>query len=494
MRQDRGITQIVVVAFLIVGGLVALFFLPLMLTATPPPDQNVPASLPRPLTYEPAVQQLLDTTYLGHANNLPDPGEPAEVLQKYLEQNAHGYQDQLTTQGQKLSDGLVAWKALVQRYPNSRHARVALAKHYRAKAIASGDSAYTRQAADAYIRAVEIGLGNGRIRYTRELSELLVELGDRKGLDEVFGRILAQPKDMDSDYYYLALVHYADGLARFSDDRAWGYFEQAIALHPENNLEAINRYAQHLLTRGQAQQALDVLDTRLTPQQRVRFILPAQLRKQAMAILGLDTASADAEIALLSQRLEGGWSFALPAEHSSKTADTETAVMALSAQDPRVSAIFGISSTDNTVRKDAIFSPNSAINDRWPNMSPTVTGKKLATLKWPNSSRAGLVRIGTDNICTTATSTAPHGRAGRTWASPRWTSQPSPARPARWRSLLWAATAGFANCTLTITARPGGHRSNTSAVSARWQRRSSQPAPSFWQPGPPPPPYPMRCG
>lgn len=37
------------------------------------------------------------------------------------------------------------------------------------------------------------------------------------------------------------------------------------------------------------------------------------------------------------------------------------------------------------------------MNNRWLNMSPTVTAKKVATLKWPNSLRAGLVRIGTDN-------------------------------------------------------------------------------------------------
>ena len=228
------------------------------------------------------MQQLLDTTYLGHTNELPDLGEPAEVLQKYLEQNAHGYQDQLATQAQKLDTGLAIWKNLVQRYPNSRHAQVALAKHYRAKAIASGDIAYTRQAADAYISATEIGLENGRIRYTRELSELLGELGDRKGLDEIFGRILAQPKDMDHDYYYLALVHYADGLARFSDDRAWSYFEDAIALYPENNLEAINRYAKSLLDRAQPQKALEVLDTHLTSEMRTRHILPVQLRKQAL--------------------------------------------------------------------------------------------------------------------------------------------------------------------------------------------------------------------
>jgi hypothetical protein len=280
MSQNRkGIK--VLLTCLVIGGAIAFFVLPIVPTAFTAPEQSIstpPSSLPGPSdpsVYAPDVQQLLETTYLGRGKEFPDLEEPAIVLQKYLEQNAHGYQDQLITQDKKLDDGLMTWEDLVQRYPKSRHAQVALAKHYRAKAIASGDIAYTRQAADAYIRAMDIGLENERIRYTRELSTLLVELGDRKGLDEVFGRILAQSSDIDRNYYYLALVDYADGLARFSDDRAWGYFDQAIDLHPENNLEAINRYAQHLLTRGDAQKAFEVLDTRLTSKQRVRFVLPA---------------------------------------------------------------------------------------------------------------------------------------------------------------------------------------------------------------------------
>jgi hypothetical protein len=73
--------------------------------------------------------------------------------------------------------------------------------------------------------------------------------------------------------------------------------------------------------------------------------------------------------------------------------------------DDRVSTIFAIP-PDNTTTKtvdervimqDAVFSPHGAMNNRWPNMSPARTALKLATFKWPNSLRAGLVRIGTDN-------------------------------------------------------------------------------------------------
>ncbi len=237
--------------------------------------------------------------------------------------------------------------------------------------------------------------------------------------------MLAQPTDLDRDFYYLALVDYADGLARFSDDRAWGYFEEAIDFHPENNLEAINRYTQHLLSRRreQVQQALEVLDTRLTSEQRVRFVLPARLRKQAMEILGLDTTSADAEVATIEQRLSGGWGKAPTEERSSKVTGTEAPVVAsftldsriptifapavalAVTSDSRVSAIFAVlpDNTDTqkvderTIQQDAIFNPNGAMNNRWTSLSPTTTAVKLATLKWPNSNRAGLVRLGTDN-------------------------------------------------------------------------------------------------
>lgn len=281
------------------------------------------------------------------------------------------------------------------------------------------------------MQAAQIGLANGRIRYIRELSELLVTLGDRKGLDDIFGRMLAQPKNTDRDFYYLALVDYADGLARFSDERAWDYFEQAINLHPENNIEAINRYARHLLDHGQAQKAFEVLDTHLTSEQRARSLLPARFRKEAMEALGMDTASADAEIDALTQRLSEtqGWGM-LPADHRDQVTQIKGAratVKAPSAPnslvsrlfnwffgpsahaqpvaDDRVSALFAIPPDDflttpdeRQPKQDAIFSPNGAINNRWLNKNPSIAAQKLAALQWPGSQRAGLVSIGLNNL------------------------------------------------------------------------------------------------
>ncbi|MGH7966024.1 MAG: tetratricopeptide repeat protein, partial [Candidatus Binatia bacterium] len=386
MRWNRGIASWLL-ALLLLSGIAALLILPVLLTTTilPNPSAVTLPELPPPLgpvADALAVQELLETTYLGHGDEVPDPGEPAVVLRKYLEQNAHGYHQLLVEQEQKLDIELIAWQSLTQLYPHSRHALVALAKHYQTKARVSGDISYTRQAADAYVRAADIGLANGRIRYTRELSDLLVGLGDRKGLDDIFGRMLAHPKDTDRDYYYLALVDYADGLARFSDERAWGYFEQAIALHPENNEEAINLYAKSLLDRGHRQKALEVLDTHLTSDQRVNAVVPAFLRKQAMEHAGLDTSTAEAEIALIRQRMVDGGPLA---GYSSAASD-------------QASAVVPTTSLDNSV--SALFAPGAAFAQ-----IPENPASSVPTMQ-----------------CTTATSTAPPGKAGKLWAALPWIS------------------------------------------------------------------------
>lgn len=199
---------------------------------------------------------------------------------------------------------------LVAEHPQSRHALARLAELSRTKAELMQDKSWARKAAEHYIQAAEIGLAHGRIRYTRELSELLVDLNDKARLDEIFRSILAQPRDVDRGHYYQALVDYGDGLAWLNDEqRAWGYFEDAIDFHPEQNVEAINRYARHLLDRGYAQQAFDILDDRLTSEARAIYVLPAHFRKEAMEILGLDTTSAEAETTMVRRRvIESGGS------------------------------------------------------------------------------------------------------------------------------------------------------------------------------------------
>lgn len=288
--------------------------LPKLLPSSLPPNQGAATVLSSQTSNlnatEPSVQELLETTYLGHAEEYPDPGEPAEVLKKYVERDTHKYLEGASEQLQELDREIAEWEMLVAEHPQSRHALARLAELYRNKAELMQDKSWARKAADLYIQAAEIGLAHDRIRYTRELSELLVELNDKAELDEVFEVILAQPRDGDRDHYYRALVDYGDGLAWLNDEqRAWRYFEDAVDFHPEQNVEAINRYARHLLDRGYAQQAFDILDNRLTSEARAIYVMPAHLRREAMELLGMDTTSAGVETDMVRQRvIENGGS------------------------------------------------------------------------------------------------------------------------------------------------------------------------------------------
>ena len=170
-----------------------------------------------------------------------------------------------------------------------------------------------RAAADHFIRAAEIAIERGHVRYTHEISRALVALNDGRRLESVFARLLVVARQGSGDDLYLTLVDYADGLVRLGRPGAADLFEEAIRIHPSNNVEAINRYAQHLLDRGDAEQALDVLD-RMSREQRVMNGAAVFLRKEALQRLGRDTSSADAEADLIrhpGSDVQGG----VPAPH-----------------------------------------------------------------------------------------------------------------------------------------------------------------------------------
>jgi tetratricopeptide (TPR) repeat protein len=188
-------------------------------------------------------------------------------------------------------------RALVEANPASEDAHLGLATLENMKADLSNDRDARRSAADHFIKAAELALEDRQVRHTFEVSRALVALNDTARLDEVFSRILdVAPGD------YLALVDYADGLARLGRREADARFEEAIQLHPVNNGEAIGRYAQHLLERGDAEKALTVLE-QMTPEMRQMNGSPVFLYKRILERLGRDTSFADAEIERMRQRL-----------------------------------------------------------------------------------------------------------------------------------------------------------------------------------------------
>lgn len=251
------------------------------------------------------TQYLLENSYLGHAAESPGLDEPVEVLQRYLDQGRHGLERPNPARE------IAIWRKLAQRYPDSRYAHFGLGRAYRARFENSKSPQDLQRAINAYAKASEIALSQGRIRYTRELSTAIAQAGSGnsstqsaqvKQLDRVFGPLIEAGPGLAAKEFYLALVDYADGLAALGDERAWEHFEQALDLRSQNNIEAINRYAKRLLERGQAREALDALESRLSRDERIRRVLPAYLRKEALTRLGLDTSSADEEIEEIDRR------------------------------------------------------------------------------------------------------------------------------------------------------------------------------------------------
>jgi hypothetical protein len=205
---------------------------------------------------------------------------------------------------EQLNIEIARWRKRVEANPASSDAYFGLASAENTKADLANDRGARHAAADHFIKAAELALERGQIRYTSEVSRVLVALNDRARLDEIFSRMLLVAAD-----HYLALVDYAEGLAGLrrqqeSDAR----FEEAIRLYPASNSEAIGRYAQRLLGRGDARRALAILD-QMSPEHRIMNGAPVFLRKRALEHLGLDTSSADAEIELVLRRgtpVQGG--------------------------------------------------------------------------------------------------------------------------------------------------------------------------------------------
>ncbi|MFL6258809.1 MAG: tetratricopeptide repeat protein [Thermoanaerobaculia bacterium] len=253
---------------------------------------------------QPTYRSLLASTYLGHASEMPEPNEPVEVLLAYLEQNrsSHEAQVDVTT----VNNAVTRWKQLVQKYPDSRYALFGLGRAYRKRAGRVGSTKDLHRTADAFIQANALALSRGRILYTREIGEIAAQLHDPDMLDDAFAPTLAVGHGLKSKEFLLALTDYADALAQMSDNRAWDRFEQALKLFPETRIEVVNRYGARLLEKGRAQEALDMIESRLSRNERVRYGKPAFLRKQALQALGRDTASADDEIQEIRQRRRSG--------------------------------------------------------------------------------------------------------------------------------------------------------------------------------------------
>ena len=193
-------------------------------------------------------------------------------------------------------------QSFAAQHPDDPEAQARLAEAYRGCFARTHDREDARRAADSYTKAALLSSQSGNLRYTRELSELLVQARDQEGLRESFEKIL---KQVPPDRQFVAVLDYADGLASLGDPTAWTYFDKALQLQPAGTVEGVNRYARQLIDHGEARKAAALLQERLTPEQRIRFRLPAYLLREALQKSGQDTASVEAEIARIDGRRPG---------------------------------------------------------------------------------------------------------------------------------------------------------------------------------------------
>ncbi len=250
--------------------------------------------------YSPEVQQLMANSYLGHQEELPDPGEPAIVLSEYLNFDSHLYVPPSPDQIPTLNQQIQTWQSLAQSFPYSRHALVGLARLYDIESSITLNLEMERNATNLYIQASGIAVQNGHIRYTSQIETLMVKLNDAKGLDDAFRPVLSQSASLDPIHYYKAQLDYAQGLSAFGDPKADMYFSQATQMAGVDHTFAADLYAEHLLSGGNPSKAFNMLDTVLTSSQRIRTIAPVFLRAKAARAAGFDTASSDSEIAVLT--------------------------------------------------------------------------------------------------------------------------------------------------------------------------------------------------
>lgn len=110
-------------------------------------------------------------------------------------------------------------------------------------------------AVQEFIRAADIGMIYGKVRYTGYLWQGLAQLGDTATMDDLFQRTLRV-----GDSQYLVLMDYARGLAALADPRAEEWFEKAVAAQPAGNVDALAYYAEWLLDHDRQAEVVALID------------------------------------------------------------------------------------------------------------------------------------------------------------------------------------------------------------------------------------------
>jgi hypothetical protein len=237
-------------------------------------------------------QEMLERTYLGQTSELTSPDEPAAVLSGYLELRSHGYLQSISGNQARIGALRRRWEQFVKASPNSIHALAGLADLEMIQS--KSDPTAAASAAVHLMRAADIALSAHRVRYADELASALVAAHDPANLDLEFTKILSD-EELPVPERYDAVLAFASGLAEFGDPRAEGYYREAIAINPDNNIGAISMLADYLSGRGNENDALAVIENNLTREQMTHFPSLDGRRVMLRRALHLDTTQAEAD-------------------------------------------------------------------------------------------------------------------------------------------------------------------------------------------------------
>jgi len=201
-----------------------------------------------PEALSPEVQRFIADTYLAHAEEFPDPNEPVEVLSLYLE-------GQELLHHRRIEEAIALFDQVIQRFPDSRHAHVGLGYAVWQRYKDSGAEEDLRLAIAEFLRAAQIGMKFGKVRYTYQIAVGLAQLGGRTSMDDFFREAL-----LIGDRKYLTTLDYARGLALLEDPQAEDWFRQAVALQPEGNIDALAYYVEWLLDHDRPADVVALID------------------------------------------------------------------------------------------------------------------------------------------------------------------------------------------------------------------------------------------
>jgi tetratricopeptide (TPR) repeat protein len=203
----------------------------------------------------PDVRAFIEDTYLFHAAEVPDANEPVAALSLYL-------------QGSELLDNgdvegaVEIFSRAVAAFPDTRHAHAGLGRALLARYDHHERSqADLRRAVTHFVRAADIAMDHGKVRYTDVLARILGETKDAAQLQRLFRRAMDTVElPVVGNHPYAVTLDYAQGLARLGRPEAERQFKKALTLAPAGNFDGLVGYAEWLLDNARPAEVLTLID------------------------------------------------------------------------------------------------------------------------------------------------------------------------------------------------------------------------------------------